>query len=155
MEARFNLEPTHKKKRRDVFDINICVFCSKPFSCKDLASIPDPSKLESLFRACQKRQDSIGYKLLASQSDLSSGIVHIRYYKNCRSTCCTKVHIKRLEDRWCEPGSSGSVSNDSASVEIGPFTRSHSSTPTFDWKTYCFICGEKCNPKKRYTVAGL
>ena len=141
MEARFNLEPTHKKKRRDVFDINICVFCSKPFSCKNPASIPDLSKFKSLFRACQKRQDNNGSKLLASQSDLSPGIVQIRCHKNCCSTYRSKVHIKRLEDRWCEPGSSGSANSDSASAEIGPF----------DWKTSCFICGEKCNPKNRYS----
>ena len=57
MEPSFNLEPSTKKKRADIFDIDMCIFGFKPLSSNNLASMADPSKIESLFRACQERHD--------------------------------------------------------------------------------------------------
>ena len=110
---------------------------------------------------CQERQDDVGNTILVNQTDITSGKVSFRYHRNCRSSYVSPEHIKRALDKHKRNILSSSVSGgvDSggggggggASVGTSSFTRSQSSTPTFDWKANCFVCGELCNPKHRST----
>ena len=60
----------------------------------------------------------------------------------------TVVKYTSKDLKTYEPGSRDSVNSDYVSAETRPFTRSSSSTLTFDWKTDCFICGGKRSPKR-------
>lgn len=69
-----------------VFDSNKCVFCSERFTDSNPPCSPDISKLGKLFDACRIRNDTIGNKLLANNSEIKQGLCKIFFHKNCKAT---------------------------------------------------------------------
>jgi len=86
------------------FPTNTCVLCGALFSAKNPASMPDLTKIQSLFAACSERKDEVGLKLLAKQSSILEGSVFIRYHRHCRSTYTSKLHLKRTADKQVKTG---------------------------------------------------
>lgn len=154
MSADFSLDSTSKKRKRTLFDNDKCVFCSQGFTSKNPARNPELSKIASLFAACCERQDDIGNKLLAHENKISLGEVSIQYHKNCRSTYCSPAHIKRVVSKRSCSSACSSVDSGGGHAFLdasATLTRSKISPSAFDWKNNCFICGERCNPKHRYS----
>ena len=131
------------------FDVRLCVICSHPFDEKNPAVSPDNTKLGSLFGACEATQDATGQKLLRHKNEILDGSSSIRYHRNRRATYTSSYHIKRATES-VRIKTATSQSSDSSDVGMATcFTRSKSMTPTFNWKSDCFIYSEPCNPKRR------
>lgn len=155
MASEFKMEPLPKRQRiqdEGSFDSTKCIFCMEPFTRNCPVTTADPTKLKSLFDACIQRKDDIGKKILENQQRILDGSISLKYHRNCRSTYVSPLHIKRAMEKHSRTSSvAGSQDPMEASGGGVPFTRSRSSTPTFDWQSNCFICGKKCNPKQRNT----
>lgn len=69
--ALFDVGPSQKKSRLELFDIKLWIYCSQPFSKKP-ATVPDISKLSSLFVACKDRPhtDEIASLLLKHEEQI-------------------------------------------------------------------------------------
>ena len=147
--AEFSIGPTQS----DVIDFNkdVCAFCFGLFDEKHPAVTPDTTKLDAVFDAPQSRMDQTGQKLIQCKDAIISGSVKIKYHRNCRATYTSRYHINRYneqrnKDQQTVPESS--ESRDDLPEQSRWFTRSV--TPTFDWKTNCFICDKPCYSNKRY-----
>ena len=117
-----------------------CIFCLEKFTkCKPAVPNPDTSKLERLYEACRIRNDNVGKYILANAGRFEDGSIPLRFHRNCKASYQSKYHQSYSQKNFSE----GGTSEISKSV---PATRS--SVDTFDWKTNCFICGEKCDPKQ-------
>ncbi|WAR03699.1 hypothetical protein MAR_010257, partial [Mya arenaria] len=96
---------------------------------------PNLSKLYTLSQSCKARADYIGSQILANKELIKDGSFHLPYHRNCRATYQSPYHqsfsssLKKTEI------------NNNENVTI---TR-RSSSIAFDWKSQCFICGEKCD----------
>lgn len=151
MASLFSVAPKAKRTRIAVFDISICIFCKANYTEINPSCSPNLKKLASLFNACETRNDNVSTEFLQHKEAILKGEVAITYHRNCRSTYVSSHHIRRnlkadtdtfLDDIRSE------ITNTSDSV----FRRSQTQT-SFNWKTNCFICGQKCDDKHRKTWA--
>ncbi|WAR13567.1 hypothetical protein MAR_027747 [Mya arenaria] len=103
------------------FNIKKCIFCLKGFSTSNpCVRNPNLSKLDTLFQSCKARADYIGSQILANQEFIKDGSLPLRYHRNCRATYQSLYHQSFSSTR-------------------------RSASNAFDWKSQCFICGEKCD----------
>ena len=139
-----------KKPSLQGFDVTKCVFvdvtkCTGGFTKTNPGVSPNLNKLDSLWLACSTRQDNIGNLLLAQKSEIHNGEVSFKYHRGCRSTYTSKEHVDRIKGQVDDPSSTSSNEPEAC------FRRSQISTPSFEWKQNCFLCGAQCHPKKRKT----
>ena len=126
------------KRRKLTFSEETCCFCLKDFK-KTKMTVLDPNKSQTLLAVSKERADEISMNIIANKEKILSGALKLCYHKVCRSKYLHPFYNKTTENGLCE-------NNEISST----FTRSQIKVE-FDWKTKCFICGEKCSAKHRKT----
>ena len=92
------------------------------------------ARLEKIIQSSKQRNDTLHHQLQDSQE--KNPQLTIKFHKNCVSTYTSKCHIQRHLKR-----NGGHLSSN-----IQP-TKRRSCLPAFDFKKFCFICGDECIPK--------
>ena len=98
--AELSVGPTANKIIKiDINDTKKCIFCGKLFKKNAQSATYEKNKLDSLFNACEKRNDNVGFTILSNKSAVLNGDITLKYHRNCRSTYVSSLHIKRLKDK--------------------------------------------------------
>lgn len=92
-----------KKPRVVVFRCDECVFCGKCFSRKYPRVSPNVEKLDDLFNACSQRKDEVAQLLLENKFKILNKEETFEYHRDCRSTYCSPIHIKRSFEKKENP----------------------------------------------------
>ena len=154
MASEFQITPKKKPKLSiDTLPTANCVFCSKKFTTRDKKIIAEISKLDKIFEASRKREDTVSKIILANEEDIRKENKTLVYHRNCRATFTSQDHIQRKQ---VEHSLKTSTREHSVSDEgpWAPTTRSKVQkvdTTRFSFLKNCIICGNQCNLKHRTT----
>ena len=125
------------KRRKLTFNEHVCCFCQKKFG--NNKTVLDPSKSNLLFTKSKERTDEVSVNITANEENIISGVLKLCYHKSCRSKYLHPFYNEKINEDLLE------------NVENGAkFTRAQVQTE-FDWRTNCFICGNKCSRNHRGT----
>ena len=130
------------KKRRLSLNTERCCFCLKSFLVEETPTTLDLKKAQSLITVCKDRQDETAKYILANEVKICSGEQQLCYHKSCRSKYMHPFYRDSAETKPEESDNDKDASQ---------YTRSRATHQMFNWRECCFICGTKCNPKKRGT----
>ncbi|XP_060579919.1 uncharacterized protein LOC132736737 [Ruditapes philippinarum] len=116
-----------------------CIFCSASFTTTSPCVLnPNLNRLDILFQSCIRRNDYIGNQILYNEKEIREGSVPLRYHRNCRASYQSSCHQKFLSK-------SNADSKMDTQTERSARSSTRSTSIEFDWKSHCFICGEKCS----------